>query len=45
MVGESKLSQVLTIAVSEMDDSIVRVLTHDIEPPSSSIQSCHDLPH
>jgi len=28
-----------------MDDGIVRVLSHDAEPSSPSIQSCHDLSH
>lgn len=45
VIRESKLSQRPTIAVSEMDDGIVRVLSHDIQPSSPSIQSCHNLSH
>lgn len=35
----------LTITVSQVDNSIVGVLSHDTEPSRPRIQSCHDLPH
>lgn len=45
MVRESNLSQGPTIAVSKMDDGIVRVLGHDVQSSGPGIQSCHNLPH